>query len=163
MKEFMDKIFHQSDLPIELLASWRKQGKQLVFTNGCFDLLHRGHIHYLAEANALGDKLIIGLNSDRSVKKIKGDKRPVKNEQNRAEILAALSFVDLIVIFEEETPLELITKVIPDTLVKGGDWSVDQIVGHERVIQNGGQVISLPFLEGESTSIIIEKIIKSHT
>lgn len=158
---FKEKIHLELDLPGDLLDQWRTTGQKLVFTNGCFDLLHRGHIHYLYEASELGDKLIVGLNSDASVGILKGENRPVKNELNRSEILAALSAVDLVIIFEDKTPLSLIKKVKPDVLVKGGDWPVKDIVGAEWVIQNGGSVRTLSFIEGESSSKLIDRIQKN--
>ena len=141
-------------------ASLRKN-KKVVFTNGCFDLLHVGHVRYLQEARALGDLLIVGLNSDSSVSKLKGPDRPVQNQDDRKEILSALSCVDYVVIFDEETPIKLIENVKPDILVKGGDWAVDKIVGSQFVLGNGGQVKSLPFHQGRSTSSIIQKVLKT--
>lgn len=138
----------------------RREGRRVVFTNGCFDLLHPGHVRYLAQARALGDALIVALNSDRSVRVLKGEARPILNEGERAEVIAALEVVDLVTIFDEETPRELIADLLPDVLVKGGDWAVDQIVGREEVEAAGGKVISLPYVEGSSTSDIIERIIK---
>lgn len=139
------------------LASLRAQGKKIVFTNGCFDLLHIGHVRYLQEARSLGDALVVGVNSDESVKRLKGPTRPVQNENDRAEILAALAAVDFTVIFTEDTPENLIQKVRPDILVKGGDWKIDQIVGAPFVMSYGGQVMSLQFVDGKSTTKIIEK------
>lgn len=133
------------------------RNKTIVFTNGCFDLLHIGHVRYLQEAKKQGSFLVVGVNSDSSVKKLKGPNRPVQNENDRAEILAALACVDLTVIFSEETPLNLIQKVQPHVLVKGGDWKIDQIVGSDFVLKNGGKVLSLQFVEGKSTTKIIEK------
>lgn len=141
----------------ETLASARS-GKKVVFTNGCFDLLHVGHVRYLQEARRLGDLLVVGVNSDSSVKKLKGPSRPVQNENDRAEILAALGCVDFSVIFTEDTPARLIEQVRPDFLVKGGDWKIDQIVGAAFVQSYGGTVMSLNFIEGRSTTKIIEKI-----
>ncbi|MBC7754142.1 MAG: D-glycero-beta-D-manno-heptose 1-phosphate adenylyltransferase [Moraxellaceae bacterium] len=141
----------------EVIQSYRRQNKKIVFTNGCFDLLHIGHIRYLEEAAALGDVLIVGINSDSSVKKIKGPTRPIQNENDRAEILASLKAVDHTVIFTEDTPYNLISRVLPDILVKGGDWTIDQIVGSDLVLANNGQVKSLLFIDGKSTSKIIEK------
>lgn len=138
-----------------------RKNKKVVFTNGCFDLLHVGHVRYLQEAKALGDLLIVGLNSDSSVSKLKGPDRPVQNQEDRKEILSALKCVDYVVIFDEETPLKLIETVKPDVLVKGGDWTVDKIVGSQFVLSNGGQVKSLPFHQGRSTSSIIQKVLKS--
>ena len=138
----------------------KKNKNKIVFTNGCFDILHRGHIEYLKEAKKLGDILIIGLNSDISVKKIKGENRPINNEEDRAQILLALECVDIVICFDEETPLRLIKMIKPDILVKGGDWVIENIIGHEFVLQNGGQVFSLPYLKGYSTSNIVEKLKK---
>jgi D-beta-D-heptose 7-phosphate kinase/D-beta-D-heptose 1-phosphate adenosyltransferase len=136
----------------------KRAGKRLVFTNGCFDLLHAGHVRYLSEARALGDALVVGLNSDRSVRRLKGEGRPILNEQERAEVIAALEAVDYVIIFDEETPHELIAALLPDVLVKGGDWPLDQIVGRDEVEAAGGRVLSLPYVEGSSTSDIIERI-----
>lgn len=134
------------------------QGKRIVFTNGCFDILHRGHVTYLAEARKLGDLLIIGLNSDASVKRLKGPERPINNEGDRQYVLSQLKSVDFVEIFTDDTPLELIKKINPKVLVKGGDWKIDQIVGAEEVIANGGDVFSLNFVDGYSTTNIIHKI-----
>ncbi|KHD89261.1 MAG: glycerol-3-phosphate cytidylyltransferase [Bdellovibrio sp. ArHS] len=139
------------------LAPLRSQGKKIVFTNGCFDLLHVGHVRYLQEARALGDVLVVGVNSDASVKKLKGPTRPVQVENDRAEILAALAAVDFTVIFTEETPENLIHKVRPDILVKGGDWKIESIVGAPFVMSYGGKVMSLQFVDGKSTTKLIEK------
>jgi len=136
----------------------KRAGNRLVFTNGCFDLLHAGHVRYLSEARALGDALVVALNSDRSVRELKGEGRPILNEQERAEVIAALEAVDYVVIFDEETPRELITALLPDVLVKGGDWPLDEIVGRDEVEAAGGRVLSLPYVEGSSTSDIIERI-----
>lgn len=139
------------------LAPFRSAGKKIVFTNGCFDLLHVGHVRYLQEARQLGDLLVIGVNSDASVKRLKGPTRPVQVENDRAEILAALAAVDFTVIFTEDTPENLIHKVKPDILVKGGDWQIDQIVGAPFVQSYGGKVMSLQFVDGKSTTKLIEK------
>lgn len=128
-----------------------------VFTNGCFDLLHVGHIRYLQEARRCGDRLIVGVNSDTSVRRLKGSSRPIQTETDRAEILAALSCVDAVCVFGEDTPLELIREVQPDVLVKGGDWKPEQIVGADLVLARGGEVKSLSFIEGRSTTRLIEK------
>ena len=141
--------------------SVQRAGKKVVFTNGCFDLLHVGHVRYLQDARALGDFLVLGLNSDSSVKKLKGPERPVQTQDDRAEILAALACVDFVVIFDEETPLKLIETVQPDILVKGGDWPVEKIVGYQFVSSQGGLVKSLPFHQGRSTSSIIDRIMKT--
>lgn len=134
-----------------------RSNKKVVFTNGCFDLLHVGHVRYLQEAKKLGDILVVALNDDASVKKLKGPTRPVQNENDRAEILAALGCVDFTTLFHEQTPAQIIQKVKPDILVKGGDWKVDQIVGADFVQANGGQVYSLKFIDGKSTTSLIEK------
>ena len=141
--------------------AWQQQGMDVVFTNGCFDLLHKGHILYLEEASRQGDKLIVAINADKSVSKLKGKHRPIKDEDNSSLIMSALSFVDLVVIFHEETPLELIEMIKPDILVKGGDWSPDQIVGSDYVTNNGGSVLSLQFVEGYSTTALENKIKKT--
>lgn len=140
------------------VAGWRLLGDGLVFTNGCFDLMHPGHLTYLAAARALGRRLIVGLNSDASVTRLKGPTRPIMDEHARALLLASLLFVDLVVVFDEDTPLTLITTLQPDTLVKGGDYDVANIVGAPEVQQRGGQVVVLPFVEGYSTSSIEGRI-----
>ena len=138
----------------------KNKDKKIVFTNGCFDILHSGHISYLNDARALGDILFIGLNSDSSVKELKGPGRPINDESERKFILENLKSVSFVEIFSDQTPLELIKQVSPDFLVKGGDWAVEQIVGHEFVAENGGIVKSLPFKDGFSTTSVIEKIKK---
>ncbi len=140
---------------------WKNDHQKLVFTNGCFDLLHQGHLTYLAEAAGLGNKLIIGVNTDASVCKLKGKNRPVNDEQSRLMMLAALFFVDAVILFDEDTPLNLIKLLMPDVLVKGGDYTIDKIVGADEVISNGGEVKAIPFLPGFSSSKIIEKIQKN--
>lgn len=132
---------------------------KIVFTNGCFDLLHVGHLRYLQDARDLGDKLIVGLNSDASVRRLKGEERPIVPEEERREMLLGIKPVDEVIIFDEDTPLRLIKEVNPDILVKGGDWSIDQIVGSDFVIEKGGKVLSLPFHEGRSSTNIIGKIL----
>jgi len=134
------------------------KNKKIVFTNGCFDILHRGHVTYLAEAKKLGDVLIVGLNSDDSVKRLKGPQRPINNENDRLYVLSQLKSVDFVEIFTEETPLNLILKISPKVLVKGGDWKIDQIVGAKEVISKGGEVFSLNFVDGYSTTSMIHKI-----
>ncbi len=140
---------------------WKFQGQKIVFTNGCFDIVHLGHIDYLAKAASLGNRLIVGLNTDASVSCIKGPFRPVQDEHSRAMLMAALHFVDAVVLFGEDTPLELISYLKPDVLVKGSDYSVDQIVGADVVLANGGSVQTIDFVEGYSTSKVIDKIIRS--
>jgi len=136
----------------------KNKNSKIVFTNGCFDILHRGHVTYLNEAKKLGDILIIGLNSDSSVQKLKGPTRPVNKEIDRAFVLSQLKSVDFVEIFDEDTPLNLIKKIMPKILVKGGDWKPDQIVGSKEVLHNGGDVYSLQFIDGYSTTSIINKI-----
>jgi len=136
----------------------RAVGKRLVFTNGVFDLLHVGHVRYLTQARALGDALVVAINSDRTVRELKGADRPVFNEWERAEILAALRVVDYVTIFDDVSPRSLIAELLPDVLVKGGDYGLDQIHGREEVEAAGGKVISLPFVEGSSTTTLIQKI-----
>ena len=140
-----------------LLTKYRKENFKLVFTNGCFDLLHKGHIDLLLNAAAFGDKLFVGLNSDKSVKKLKGDSRPIQNEKNRAQKLLELKYVNHVIIFEELTPKELIHIISPDVLVKGGDYKTNEIVGAKHVIASGGVVRIIPLTPGFSTTSIIEK------
>ena len=151
----MGQVLSQGEL-VEQLPSVRKN-KKVVFTNGCFDILHVGHVRYLKQARSEGDLLVIGLNTDSSVKILKGDSRPIQNENDRAEILAALDCVDYVTLFSDETPIKLIEAVLPDLLVRGGDWPVQEIVGHQVVLENGGEVKSLQFIPGKSTTQIIEK------
>ena len=141
----------------KILSLLRQRRKRIVFTNGCFDILHPGHIKYLKSARSFGDLLVIGLNSDRSVKLIKGRSRPLNKEADRALILASLYFVDYVTIFNESTPQKLIKKLKPDILVKGGDWSVKNIVGADFVKSRGGRIVSIPFIEGYSTTSLIKK------
>src|SRR4249920_3178855 len=155
--ERMTKILDRRDLLRER-ERLRGEGRSLVFTNGCFDLLHPGHVRYLAEARALGDALVVGLNSDRSVRVLKGEGRPILNEQERAAVVAALQSVDYVTIFDEETPRDLIAELLPDVLVKGGDWALDEIIGRQEVEAAGGRVLSLSYVEGSSTTDIIERI-----
>lgn len=143
---------------ISQVIRWRLNSKTIAFTNGVFDILHQGHIAVLAKAASFADVLIVGVNSDKSVKKLKGNDRPINTEQSRALILASLIMVDAVVIFDEETPLELIKKIKPDVLIKGGDYTIDTIVGAKEVIGNGGKVEIFPIEEGFSTTGIIEKI-----
>lgn len=140
------------------VKDWKKQGKTIAFTNGCFDLLHRGHIYSLSQAAKEADYLIVGLNSDSSTKKLKGEGRPVNDEESRALLLASLVMVDGVVIFNEDTPLELIKKLLPDVLVKGGDYAVEQIAGAKEVIANGGRVVINPIVQGYSTTSLVDKI-----
>lgn len=136
----------------------RRTGEKVVFTNGCFDIIHHGHVAYLAQARDLGDLLVLGLNSDASVKRLKGPSRPINDEQSRALVLAAFEFIDYVVFFEEDTPFNLISAVQPDVLVKGGDYKIEDIVGHDIVEKKGGRVVTIDFVPGFSTTKIVEKI-----
>jgi D-glycero-beta-D-manno-heptose 1-phosphate adenylyltransferase len=146
-----------------LRKKFKVENKKVVFTNGVFDLVHSGHVDYLLKAKALGDVLIVGLNSDSSVKKIKGEKRPLINQTGRAILLSNLKPVDFVVIFDEDTPFELIKELIPDVLVKGADWSLDKIVGSDIVLANGGEVKNIKFINEQSTSKIIETILSKYS
>jgi rfaE bifunctional protein nucleotidyltransferase chain/domain len=153
----LNKIYDLPSLKAKL-TEWKNEGKKVVFTNGVFDLLHIGHITYLAKAAELSDKLIIGLNSDSSVKRIKGEGRPVNDQNSRSVLLAALFFVDAIVVFDEDTPHQLITTLLPDILVKGADYAIENIVGGKEVLANGGEVKTIDFVDGYSSTSIIQKI-----
>lgn len=153
------KIYTREEL-LKQVARWRFLGKTISFTNGCFDILHSGHIASLSEAAREGDLLIVGVNTDASTKRLKGDERPVNNENSRALLLASLAIVDAVTLFEEDTPFELITAIMPDVIVKGGDYTLDQMIGAKEVIANGGRVVINPIVEGFSTTGIIEKIRK---
>jgi rfaE bifunctional protein nucleotidyltransferase chain/domain len=142
----------------EQMTKWREKGEQVVFSNGCFDILHLGHIDYLEKASQLGSKLIIGINSDASVQRLKGPGRPVQPEGARARMLAALAFVDAVVLFEEDTPLKLIETLVPQILVKGNDYTINEIIGADFVLDNGGEVKTIPLVAGYSTTQIINKI-----
>ena len=144
----------------EIIKKIKDEKKKIVFTNGCFDLLHVGHIRYLAQAKKLGDFLIIGLNSDSSVKELKGEDRPINSFEDRATLLSAIESVDLVIMFEEQTPENLIKDIVPDILVKGGDYNIEDIVGYQTVMQNGGQVKTLSFYDGYSSTNYINKIKK---
>jgi rfaE bifunctional protein nucleotidyltransferase chain/domain len=145
-------------VPLLSELSGKRKNQKLVFTNGCFDILHVGHVRYLKEAKAQGDILVIGLNADESVKRLKGEERPVQNQEDRGEILSALDCVDYVCLFTEDTPINLIKAVKPDVLVKGGDWPIEKIVGSDFVMSYGGVVRPLQFVPGRSTSLIIEKV-----
>ena len=160
LNKINSKIFLLDDLKNQVNA-WKQAEEDVVFTNGCFDIIHRGHIEVLAQTADLGDKLIIGLNSDTSIQKLKGENRPIIDEQARSILLAALSFVDAVILFPEDTPINLISALLPDVLAKGGDYEIDNIVGHEIVQYNGGKVILVPFVDGFSSTTIINKIKKS--
>ena len=152
-----NKIFTLTELN-QQLKRWRLHNKKIVFTNGVFDILHEGHIASLGEAALYGHILIVAINADASVKRIKGDSRPVYNEGSRTLLMASLVMVDAVILFEDDTPLNLIATILPDVLVKGGDYTIDEIVGAKEVIANGGEVKIVPLLEGFSTSGIIEKL-----
>jgi D-beta-D-heptose 7-phosphate kinase/D-beta-D-heptose 1-phosphate adenosyltransferase len=155
----MNKILERNALK-DKLEELRKKGKKIAFTNGCFDILHVGHVRYLREAKKTADVLVLALNSDSSVRSIKGEKRPLMNEKERAEILAALECIDFVTIFQELTPLELINYLKPDILIKGGDWPEEKVVGREEIKKWGGRVAIIPEVEGKSTTNIVEKIKK---
>ncbi len=151
------KIVNKSEA-LQRVAKWQNEGNEIVFTNGCFDIVHLGHIDYLEKARNLGDKLIVGLNTDASVKRLKGEKRPVVNEEARTRMMASFQFIDLVVLFDEDTPLEIIEILSPDILVKGNDYTVSTIVGADFVLDHGGKVETIELVKGYSTSLIIEKI-----
>ena len=155
----MNKIL---DLPslLELRRNWKAEGKNVVFTNGCFDLLHRGHVFLFREAKKLGEKLIVAVNSDESIQRIKGPTRPIFPLEERLEVLEAVADIDGLLSFSEETPRRIISAILPDILVKGGDWKPDQVVGREEVEAAGGEVVIIPFLPDHSSSDIIERIIR---
>lgn len=157
----MEKILEREAL-IRRVKELKQAGKRIVFTNGCFDLLHPGHIRYLKEARSLGDALVVGVNSDRSVRELKGPQRPILSELERCELLSGLESVSYVTVFDEPTPLALVRSVLPDVLVKGGDWGLAQIVGREEVEANGGTVRALPYETGQSTSGIIERVLRRY-
>jgi len=156
-----EKIKGRKEL-LRIIKNLKAKGKRIVFTNGCFDLLHLGHVRYLEKAKALGDILVVGVNSDSSVRKLKGLKRPILPEGERTEILSGLGCVDYITIFKEADPLKLITSLKPNLLVKGGDWTREQIVGREVVERSGGELVIIPFVKGASTSNVIGNILKRY-
>lgn len=162
LSKLSEKIVDRNRLAV-LLCEWSRTHKKIVFTNGCFDLLHLGHVDYLSKAADLGDILVIGLNSDQSVRRIKGDSRPITDEKSRSVLLAAMAFVSAVVIFDEDTPYELIRMVNPDILVKGSDYKPEEVVGHDIVEAKGGKVITIDFLDGYSTSAIEKKIIENRS
>lgn len=157
LKKINNKIFSIKDLKTKL-SIWRENGEKIIFTNGCFDIIHKGHIQVLANTADLGDRLIIGLNSDISVKKLKGLNRPIVEEDARAFLLASINFVDAVVLFSEETPINLITTLKPNVLAKGGDYAISSVVGYKEVKEYNGEVIIMPFVDGFSSTSIIEKI-----
>ena len=147
------------DTAAETVKEWKLLGKKVVFTNGCFDILHAGHVHYLSGARSAGDALVVGVNSDASVQRLKGEKRPIAPVTDRCTVLSGLEAVDALVIFDEDTPEQIIEKLLPDVLVKGADWPMDEIVGAETVLAHGGEVTTIEFLEGRSTTSIIDRIV----
>ncbi len=151
-------IFDKVEDFLPFLNSWRASNFKIVFTNGCFDILHVGHVDYLNKAKALGHKLVVGLNTDASVKRLKGPQRPLVAQHSRAIVIASLKFVDAVVLFDEETPLQLITTIVPNVLTKGADYTIENIVGSKFVADKGGEVISIPLVEGFSSSAIIKKM-----
>ena len=158
LSKIRNKIIQNQKQLEEVLEKWASKNKKIVFTNGCFDIIHRGHIEYLSKAADYGDVLVIGLNTDDSVSRIKGPHRPIQDEVGRAHIMAALEFVDLVIYFNEDTPYDLIKRVQPDVLVKGADYNAEDIVGYDIVMAKGGQVETIEFLPGHSTSAIEAKI-----
>lgn len=161
-KPISDYIFESGTHALETICQWKSNGEKVVFSNGCFDIVHRGHIDYLIKAAALGNRLVIGLNNDVSVKILKGENRPINDEQARALLLASLRFVDAVILFEEETPYNLIEQIVPDVLVKGNDYTIDQIAGADVVKENGGKVITIDLTPGYSSSLIIQKTEKDN-
>jgi rfaE bifunctional protein nucleotidyltransferase chain/domain len=157
----LEKVYSLPALKAEI-KFWRRKGKTIVFTNGCFDLLHRGHVEYLGVAKSFGDILILGLNSDASVRRLKGAGRPFTSEQDRLYILSHLDMIDAVCLFEEDTPFSIISAVQPDVLVKGGDYKIHEIVGRDIVEQRGGKVITVPVVKDKSTSVLIDKIRKQN-
>ncbi len=155
--------FWQAEKLASVLKNFQSEGRKVVFTNGCFDILHPGHSTYLAAARALGDILVVGLNSDASVRRLKGDKRPIMKETARAQLLVALAAVDFVTLFDEDDPYQLIKLLAPDILVKGGDWDTSTIVGRDLVEARGGLVKSLPFIDEYSTTSIVEEILKRYS
>lgn len=157
-KKIKSKIFEIDEL-IDQVNDWKTKNRKIVFTNGCFDIIHQGHIDYLSKAADLGDKLIIGVNTDRSVNEIKGISRPIQDENSRLMILAAMEFVDAVILFDQSTPYKIISQLIPNILVKGSDYKAEDIVGYDIVVSNNGKVETIDFLPGYSTSNIEQKIL----
>lgn len=160
MEKTADKIKDFAAATV-LVQQWKQEGKKVVFTNGCFDILHRGHVDYLEKARFLGDKLVLGLNSDASVSRFKGPGRPIQDQNSRAHVAASMQFIDLVVLFDEDTPLALISELLPDVLVKGSDYLAENVVGADVVKKAGGEVKTLGFVAGYSTTRIVEKIKKT--
>lgn len=158
----MEKVILDRKKLIAAVKSLKKRGKKIVFTNGCYDLLHAGHVRFLKAAKKMGDVLLLALNSDSSVKRIKGPKRPVTPELERAELMASLACVDIVTLFKEDDPYNIIKDVVPDVLVKGGDWALDRIIGADVVRANGGKVRNIRYIKGKSTTNIIKKVLESY-
>jgi rfaE bifunctional protein nucleotidyltransferase chain/domain len=154
----LNKIYQNKSDALPQIAQWKAAGEKLVFTNGCFDILHLGHVDYLEKARQLGNKLIVGLNTDASVCRLKGPERPLQDEMSRGRVMASLLFIDMVILFGEDTPYELIAAVMPDVLVKGDDYAVQNIVGQDIVQNNGGTVQTIPLVKGYSTTRIVDKI-----
>jgi len=157
--DYLSKLKHLREAK-QIVENLKKEGKKIIPTNGCFDILHVGHVRYLNDAKKYGDFLIVGINSDSSVRRIKGKNRPIIDEKARAEVVAGLDSVDMVIIFSEDTPYELIKTLEPDVLIKGGDWKEEEIVGADIVKRSGGKVLTVPYISGYSTTSIIEKIIR---
>jgi rfaE bifunctional protein nucleotidyltransferase chain/domain len=160
IQKIQSKLYNHRNDSIALIKQYKQEQKKIVFTNGCFDIVHAGHIDYLSKASDLGGVLIVGLNSDASVARLKGENRPIHNQKNRMQLLASLFFVDAVIIFEEETPYELVKLILPDVLVKGGDYKAESVVGYDVVKNNGGKTVILDLIPGHSTSLIEKKIIE---
>ncbi|MCL3780013.1 D-glycero-beta-D-manno-heptose 1-phosphate adenylyltransferase [Prolixibacteraceae bacterium JC049] len=161
-QQIEQRIFASGDDALEIIESWKANGEKIVFSNGCFDIVHRGHIDYLSQAADLGQRFVIGLNSDSSVRGLKGNDRPINNEDARAFLLSSLCFVDAVILFQESTPYNLIKQIVPNVLVKGNDYTVDQIAGSDVVLNNGGEVITVELTPGYSSSSIIQKMAKDN-
>ena len=160
LKSIENKIFSLRELKSKI-GFWKKNGEKIVFTNGCFDIIHNGHIECLSKASEQGTKLVVALNSDTSVKKLKGNDRPILDQKNRSMVLASLAFVDAVILFNEQTPINLIREILPNVLVKGDDYAIKDVVGHDIVQENGGKVVLIPLVKGISSTQIINDLNKS--
>lgn len=159
LNEILNKIVTLDEAK-QIVESWKQQGEKVVFTNGCFDIIHKGHVYYLAQAHDLGSKLILGLNTDESIKRLKGPERPIKELESRALTIASFEYIDLVIPFDEDTPLNLISTLLPNVLVKGSDYSIENIVGAKEVLASGGEVKTIDFVDGFSTTNYFKKIKK---
>lgn len=159
LNEILNKIVTLDEAK-RIVEGWKQRGEKIVFTNGCFDIIHKGHVYYLAQAHDLGTKLILGLNTDESIKRLKGEERPIKELESRALTIASFEYIDLVIPFDEDTPLNLISTLLPNVLVKGSDYSVENIVGAKEVLASGGEVKTIDFVEGFSTTNYFKKIKK---